>query len=277
MKRLLLAALAALALPAYAGVTCNLFLVGQSCSFATDTTGGVAQFNNPANLSNIGSGVITPVLTEQHNGTEGGVSTDDLNVNTLPLDDKRDNTNTFTTTFQLNQLGFVTVGGVDYFAFFLDINEPNGGNNSLLSLDTLRIWGRSGTSGETAPFMLNNTNVTSIADLDLIPNIQLVYALGPGNVLMMDYNLFAGSGLGYDLSFLVPTSAFIGLAADSRILFSSAFGLSGGTTPGADAADGFEEWAFLPGAGPRIVTVPEPGTLALLALPLLALVRRRRI
>ena len=38
MKRTLLAlALAALAAPAFAGVTCNLFLVGQSCSFATDT------------------------------------------------------------------------------------------------------------------------------------------------------------------------------------------------------------------------------------------------
>ena len=91
----------------------------------------------------------------------------------------------------------------------------------------------------------------------------------------MDYNLFAGSGLGYDLRVLIPTSAFIGLAADSRILFSSAFG--GDTAvAGANAADGFEEWAYLPGT--FAFAAPEPGSLGLLAAALLPLVilRRRR-
>ena len=276
LKLLTLGLLLAVSAAAEAASTCNLFLVGGTCTFATDTTAGGTLFQNPANLSNIGSGVITPFLSLQNNGSEGGVSTDDPTVNTLPLDDKRDNTNTFTTTFQLNQLGTITLAGIDYFAFFLDINEPNGGNQSLLSLDTLRIWGRSGTSGETAPFMLNNTNVTSLADLDLLPNLQLVYALGPGNELIMDYNLFAGSGLGYDLRVLVPTSAFVGLAADSRILFSSSFG-GAGVPAGVDAADGFEEWAYLPGT--FAFAAPEPGSLGLLAaalLPLIVLRRRRK-
>ena len=160
LKLLTLGLLLAVSAAVEAASTCNLFLVGGTCTFATDTTAGGTLFQNPANLSNIGSGVITPFLSLQNNGSEGGVSTDDPTVNTLPLDDKRDNTNTFTTTFQLNQLGTITLSGIDYFAFFLDINEPNGGGQNLLSLDTLRIWGRSGTSGETAPFMLNNTNVT---------------------------------------------------------------------------------------------------------------------
>jgi hypothetical protein len=72
MKRTARTRTAALTTPVFAASTCNLFLVGGSCSFATDTTGGVAQFNNPANLSNIGSGVITPFLTQQRNGSEAG-------------------------------------------------------------------------------------------------------------------------------------------------------------------------------------------------------------
>ena len=141
LKYLLWPVLFALAMPASASL-CSLLAKDAICTFATDTSSGTALFTNPTNLSNIGSGTINPFLGTQVGGSGGvefGVATDIPNVNILPLDDKRDNNNTFTNTFQLNQLGFVTIGNTDYFSFFLGINEPNGNGQNILSIDTLRI------------------------------------------------------------------------------------------------------------------------------------------
>jgi hypothetical protein len=194
-------------------------------------------------------------------------------VNLLPLDDKRDNANTFTETMQLDQLGFVTIGGVDYFQFFLDINEPNNDPARFLSIDRLAIFGQTGATPGAA-VDLNSTNITSLADVDVFPNLEIVYRLGITNSLILDYNLFAGSGLGYDMTLLVPTDLFANLAPDSRIVFAVQYG--GADFAGALAQDGFEEWAFLPGAGPRVVSTP--GSLALLTAGMMGvfLVRRRK-
>jgi len=237
-----------------------------TCTFATDTSGGTVLYTNPTQLTNIGSGEINPFLGTQvggNGGVEVGVNTDDPNVNTLPLNDKRDNNNTFTDTMSLNQLGTVTLGGVDYFSFFLDINEPNGNGQNLLSIDRLAIFGQTGATPGAA-VNLNNTNITTLDDVDVFPNLAIVYRLGVGNDLLLNYNLFAGSGLGYDMTLLVPTSLFAGLAPDSRIVFAVQYG----TQAGAIAEDGFEEWAFLPGT--FAFQTPEPGMLALLALALAA-------
>lgn len=255
---------------------CVLGTVDSTCTFSSDTSGGTTLYTNPSNLSNIGSGTIDPFLGTQvggNGGTEFGVNTDQASVNLLPLDDKRDNANTFTETMQLNQLGFVTIGGIDYFAFFLDINEPNNDPARFLSIDRLAIFGQTG-SDPSAPVDLNSTNITSLADVDLFPNLDVVYRLGITNSLILDYNLFAGSGLGYDLEMLVPTSLFSGLLPDSRIVFAVQYG--GADFAGALAQDGFEEWAFLPGAGPRVVSTP--GSLALLAAGMMGIgfVRRRK-
>src|SRR5262252_8125763 len=183
---------------ALAGVTgsasatvCSLLVKDSTCTFSTDTSAGTVLYTNPSQLTNIGSGVINPFLGTQVGGNGGielGVNTDDPTVNSLPLNDKRDNANTFTTTLQLNQLGFVTINGVDYFDFFLDINEPNSTPNNLLSIDRLAIFGQTGATPGAA-INLNNTNITSLADVDVFPNLQNVYRLGVTNDLVLDYNL----------------------------------------------------------------------------------------
>lgn len=278
MKKYLLGS-ALLALLAFAGGASATFcsLIGskdQTCTFASDTSGGTTLFTNPTQLSNIGSGTINPFLGDQvggNGGVESGVNTDDPNVNTLPLNDKRDNNNTFTNTMSLSDLGIVTIGGVDYYSFFLDINEPNGNGQNLLSIDRLAIFGQTGATPGAA-VDLNSTNITSLDDVDVFPNLTVVYRLGVGNDLQLDYNLFAGSGLGYDMELLVPTVLFAPLVPDSRIVFAVQYG----TLSGNLAEDGFEEWAFRPRVAS--IPVPEPLPLALLGagFVVLALQRRRK-
>lgn len=262
MKKSLLAmaVLGAMAmLPAARADVCTLLAKDGSCTFATDTSGGTTIYSNPTNLTNIGSGVITPFLGTQRNGTEFGVTTDTPTVNILPLDDKRDNANTFTNTFTRSDLGVVTLGGTDYYQFFLDTNEPSGPNDNLISIDTIRIWDAQSVAAQ----LLTNQNVTSLADVDGLFS-SLIYAMGPTNQIVMDGTLFSGSGLGYDLSMLIPVAEFAGVALDSRLIFGTAFGAAGGS---ATTADGFEEWAYR-AATPN--TVPEPGSLALVGAALIA-------
>jgi hypothetical protein len=269
MKKLLFAALGAAALlalgSAQAASTCSLLSKDGTCTFVTDTTGGQALFTNPTNLENIGSGEINPFLGLQNNGTEFGVNSDLANVNLLPLNDKRDNLGTFTNTFTRNDLAVIDINGTSFYQFLLDAHEPGG--TPLVSIDTLRIW----DAKSAAQQLLSNSNVTSLADVDGLFS-SLIYSMGPGNELIMDGTLFPGNGLGYDLSVFIPTSAFAGVAMDSRLIF----GTGMGGVLDAEAGDGFEEWGYRAAV---TAAVPEPGTYAMM-LAGLAVVggidRRRR-
>lgn len=261
--------------------TCDLTALNSTCQFSTDSTSGQAIYTNPDNTSKVGSGVIDPFLTLQAPTGEdpqndSGYSTD---ASALPLDDKRDNgNNQFTRTFSLNQVGFFTIGSIQYYGFFLDVNEPNG-DKSLISLDYVKLFDTKQTSN-----VLLDTDSLSAPDNQVGWNLVYNLDANADNSVLLDYDLFNGSGNGYDMELLIPVSAFAGVALDSRIVFATAFSQEG---------DGFEEWAHLAGTGVEVcppgtigtppdncalppVTVPEPGELSLLGLGLVSLVAIRR-
>jgi len=225
------------------------------CTFATDTTGGQAVYANPTNLSNIGSGSIKPFLGLQENGTESGVSTDTPIVNLLPLNDKRDNANTFTRTFTRNDLAVIDLGGTSFYQFLLDTNEPSSAQQKMISIDTLRIW----DAQSAAQQLLTRDNVTTLGTLDSLFS-SLIYSMGPLNNVLMDGTLFSGSGLGYDLSVFIPVSAFANVAMDSRLIFGTGLGGLEGAGADATSAGGFEEWAYVA----AVTAVPEPSEWALM-------------
>jgi len=221
-------------------------------------------------------------LTVQKDGSETGFSTDVTPSGSLPLDDKRAG-GAFTNTFALSELGTVTVGATDYFEFFLDVNEPDNSDAWLITLDQIRIYDTKSNQLVT----LGNNDVTSLSQLDS-QGWNLLYSLDNGandNAVLLNYDLFGkGSGQQFDMTLLVPTSLFSGVSDSSnRIVFANTFG-SSGSPNGSDTADGFEEWGFLAGTGAQCpigsegtfpnctpvpdTGVPEPGTLALLALGL---------
>ena len=228
----------------------------------TTVTSGVdgTIWTNTNLVQSAGTGVLDPFLRIQANNTETGMNTD---AQTPPDDTKA---GIWTHSITVGDLQVVTKGGIDYYVFSLDINEPNNDPDRFLSIDSLAIFGQTG-SDPSAPVDLNKNNITSLADVDLFPNLEIVYRLGIANTLILDYSLFAGSGLGYDMALLIPVTEFANLATDSRLVFAVGYGGAGGTVLGSGAADGFEEWAFLPGAA---AVVPEPGVLALLAIALFA-------
>jgi len=141
------------------------------------------------------------------------------------------------------------LGGTNYREFWLDINQNS--THNILSLDKLKI--HMGSVSDLTGYLTNPAFGAPIYDLDA----------GGDNYVKLDYNLNPGSGKG-DMLLFVPDSAFIG--AGDYIYLYSMFGVT------INGADGFEEWAV--GIGEPII--PEPTTMALLALGTAMLLRIRK-
>lgn len=239
---------------AYAG-TIDLTTAGASFT-QTAAVGGSFTVTQISPQST-GTGVIDSFLRVQQNGSEQGYNTS----NGTPLDDKAGN---FTRALLTSEIPTVTIGGVDYLQFLLDVNQSN---PSLVSLNQIQIFQ---SSSDPTGFSLTDATATSNSLINsFTPSATEIFRMNNttplGYTILLDYSLNAGSGSG-DMFLYVRKSDF-NLSTTYTILFSQF-----GTPPGASGTnDGFEEWAVLKPAGttcpPDQCTqndVPEPASLLLL-------------
>jgi len=227
------------------------------------TSGGTATINNAifvtSDNQSTGTGVIDSFVRLQATGSEQG-----YNADARPVMPDVNTSASFTRDIQLSQVPQVTLGGVAYYEFLLDINQTNA--NPLLSLNKVQIYTRA-------------TALSSAATLgDLTGSSTLRYNLDAGtdNQIQLNYTLNSGSGSG-DLFMYVRVSDFGGAPAGSYVYLYSQFGTEDG---GAQATyyatnDGFEEWAVR--TTTQSTTVADGSTtLSLLGGALIALAALRR-
>jgi hypothetical protein len=166
-----------------------------------------------------GTGAVDPFLTIQANGTEQG-----YNTSNGVLDTKR--VPQYTHDVKLSELVKVTINGVEYYSFLLDINEQNSASGAKISLDAMKIY-TSPVGGQTT------TNIdslgTKVFDFDSLADNYIKYD-----------DLNSGSGQ-HDIAFFIPVAGFVGSSPDDFVYLYLKFG--GNSSPGFDgsADGGFEE------------------------------------
>ena len=213
-------------------------------------------------LQPTGTGVIQPFVRIQAKPVESGYNTDGA----IEFDTKDHTGQNWTHSITLSQVPIVTIGGVQYREFILDINESTAQSNRFLSMNEFEVYTSNtnvltGFNTATHTFASPGGNITSLVyDMD---------ASGD-KLVRMDYSLASGSGSG-DMFVYVKSSLFTG--TNPYVYLYSKFG----NPDGSDA--GFEEWATRPGpTNPPAIPLPASlwGGLALLGAMGAAKIRARR-
>lgn len=188
-----------------------------------------------------GSGVVDSFLRIQR---DNGNATYSAGYNTVQASGggevgQRDEhpSDVFTHEIQIGDLGIATVDGVDYYRFYLDINQE--GADPDLSLVEVQIRTRATAIGMYEPSLTDLG--TLVYDLDI----------GADGNSRVDLNFDHGSG-DADMTMLVPVSFFAG-GPDTFVYLYSAFGGEGEEPPYQDN-DGYQEWWHDVG-----VVIPLPG------------------
>jgi hypothetical protein len=180
-----------------------------------------------------GSGVIDAFV--RIHGLGGAATEQGYNTDARPLQFDENKSPTFTRSIQLSDIPEVTVGGVAYRVFLLDINQKS--SQPLLSLDQLRIFeGDSGSLTGYDPTTGQLAGITALYDLN-----------AGGGTNWVELNARLSHGLGSsDMALLVPDSYFLKAATSSNpyVYLFSRFGDNFATN------GGFEQWAVQKGTGP---------------------------
>lgn len=179
-----------------------------------------------------GTGVFEPFLTIQANGMEQG-----YNSSTGNFDTKREPT--WNHEIRFSDLQQTTINGTAYFGFAVDVNEPNGGNKSPISLDGLSLW--------TSATLQNSTSTDKNGNFNGSLG-TLRYDLGNNTVLYNDQHRGSGES---DINIYIPVSLFAGAQANDFVYMYQRWG---NTT---ETEGGFEETRLIAGITP----IPEMSAL----------------
>ena len=239
---------------------CDLTTNGSSCG-PTLFNGAIFGEVSPQPT---GTGYIDSFLRLQHNGTEEG-----YNTSARPFQYDQKEPINYTHDITLAAVPIVTINGVEYREFYLDINEANSDGKQLLSLDELRIY-LSPTGNKTG----YNTNNEKLGGLNAIYDLDGGLSQGQDNWIKLNYSLNSGSGSG-DMVAYIPNSLFTGSSTQFVYLYSK-FGVQTGMEADDGSDAGFEEW-WLKSKTPTNDNgnVPEPGLLLLFGTAAGFVARRR--
>jgi hypothetical protein len=193
------------------------------------------------------TGTMDPFLQLQSSPTEQGFNTDYRSGGLAPMSATSDPG--LTHSIQLGSLQTVNQGGVDYFAFSLNISDPTASQYKYLSLDRLQFY------------VADTGSISSLSDLGANGLLKWDMDAIQNTTIYMDGGALSQNNGTDDLQLLIPTSAFAGVDPSRYLYLYSQLGAT--SSMGTDTGTGVsEQWSALT---TTTAPAPEPTTLWLLA------------